>query len=145
MRSSPPKADSPFRSEIKGGTKNAKSALGQQGEELVRRYFEHLGCRIIGMNVRLGPKEIDLIVRDGTEIVFVEVKTRRSNFFGEPEEAVTYKKLRLLEQAVALYIRNNPQTKKIRLDVVSLLWSSNKAKPILSHFKNVEGVSGMAF
>lgn len=125
--------------------KNAKSALGKQGEELVCRYFENMGYEIVGMNVRLGPKEVDLIARDGSETVFVEVKTRRSNFFGEPETAVTFKKLRLLEQAVALYVRKNPQTKKVRLDVVAILWPSNKAKPTLNHFKNVEGVSGLAF
>ena len=62
---------------------------GKIGEDLAAKYLERNGLRIIERNYRFERGEIDLIAEEGEELVFVEVKTRRSNAFGAPEDAVT--------------------------------------------------------
>lgn len=98
----------------------ARGELGRRGEAFARAYFEQHGYRILGQNVRLGRHEIDLIVRDGRVTVFVEVKTRRTDQFGTPEEAVTKRKLHHMEQAVARYLRRHPDVSAVRLDVIGV-------------------------
>jgi len=62
------------------------------GEDLAARYLERIGLRIIERNYRFEGGEIDIIAEEGEEVVFVEVKSRRSNAFGTPEDAVTEEK-----------------------------------------------------
>ena len=113
---------------------------GVEGERLAKIYAEHLGWKIIGENVRLGHKEIDLIAKDKKTIVFLEVKTRRGDEFGTPEESVTKKKLHRLDAAIALYLRDHPEIKNIRLDVIAITYPlSGHAKPKLKHIKGAAG------
>ena len=67
-------------------------SFGREGERIAVDYLTEKGYRILRRNYRFGRGEIDIIAQDGTELVFVEVKTRRTSAFGEPEEAVTPKK-----------------------------------------------------
>ena len=62
---------------------------GKVGEDLAANFLEQIGFKIIKRNYRFERGEIDLIAEEGDELVFVEVKARRSTTFGTPEEAVT--------------------------------------------------------
>ena len=76
-----------------------RRVVGQAGEEAVARWYESAGYAVLDRNWRIREGELDLVVRNAGTIVFCEVKTRRSDAFGLPVEAVTAKKrqrLRLL-------------------------------------------------
>ena len=122
-----------------------RQAIGRRGEALARRYLESRGCTVVGENVRLGKKEVDLIVRDGRDLVFVEVKTRSGVDFGTPEEAVTRRKLQLLERAMALYLRQHRDERRVRLDVVAIVWPGPDRRPTLRHYRAVGDGGTLAF
>jgi putative endonuclease len=100
--------------------------IGKMGEQLVAEKYTQLGFNIIGSNVRLHGfrqiGEIDLIAAKDKELVFVEVKTRRSNSFGFPADAVGVLKQQKLVRAAKLYILKNPQYQDwdLRFDVAEV-------------------------
>jgi putative endonuclease len=83
-----------------------------------RRAFWHYrlrGYRIIGTNVRAGRNELDLIVRRGRDLTFVEVKQRRSSGFGGALGAVDAEKRRRVRRAAQVWLSRNPQPPYIRV------------------------------
>ena len=108
--------------------------LGEKGEQRAKIYLENLGYKIIAINWRERKFEIDIIAIDKSELVFVEVKTRSTDVFGEPEEAVTSKKQEHLIKGADFYIQENEVDYESRFDVVSIILNSNQEK--IKHFKN---------
>ena len=101
-------------------------ARGKGAEELVARYFQEKGFRLLARNwsTRLG--EVDLIVEKGTLIVFVEVRFRSSIAFGRPEETITPAKRRKVVLAAFQYAewRGLLHQRVLRFDVVAVLEGS---------------------
>lgn len=98
-----------------------KTQAGAYGETLALQYLLKKGYTFIARNVRMGHKEIDLILRDGQTIVFFEVKARTSNAFGAAREAVNEQKQRLLIQAARAYLQRNRQAEvSARFDVMEV-------------------------
>ena len=95
--------------------------MGIRGETIAVKYLEEKGFQILERNWRFSRAEIDIIARDGDVLVFVEVKTRSSDIFGEPEESVTPKKEALLKDAAAVYMQQVNHEWEIRFDIVSIL------------------------
>jgi putative endonuclease len=95
--------------------------LGKAGEALAMAHLEGKGYRILEKNWRWGREEIDIIARDGSFIVIVEVKTRASDFFAEPEASVTKSKQRILIRAANAYVNNRRQSGEVRFDIISIL------------------------
>lgn len=81
----------------------SRDSLGKHGEDLAAAFFRARGFEIMERNWSCRFGEIDLICRQGETIHFVEVKTRRSDRFGYPEEAVTAVKLNHLRLAIESY------------------------------------------
>ena len=102
--------------------------LGKQGEELAAAYLEKKGYRILEKNWRQWRHEIDIIALSGKYLVVVEVKTRQSNFFGEPETAVTREKQKSLIRAANAYIRYRNLQDEVRFDIVSVIISNTGEK-----------------
>jgi putative endonuclease len=100
---------------------NARAALGKKGEDLALQYLLKKGYKLLKRNWRFRHKEVDIIAEDGRDLVFVEVKTRSSEWFGTPEDAVDERKQRYLMAAAEAYIRNRDIDTNIRFDVVSIL------------------------
>ena len=97
-----------------------RRALGAEGEACAATFLTRRGYRIVDRNVRAGGVEVDLIVKQGTLIAFVEVKTRRSNAYGAPELAVDAAKQARLVRAAAAWLRENPgRARRVRFDVVT--------------------------
>lgn len=102
------------------------SELGRHGEDLAAAEYESRGYAIIGRNVRVHSikqiGEIDLVAVRKNEIVFIEVKTRRSKAFGSGTESVSYLKQRKLIRAAKLFLLRHPQydTWNWRLDVAEV-------------------------
>jgi len=82
---------------------SAGHLLGREGEQLAARFLERRGYRVIGSGFRARRGEIDLVCRRGDRLVLVEVKTRSSDRFGTPIEAVGPRKRRALQAAAAEY------------------------------------------
>lgn len=96
--------------------------FGQKGESYAAQLLEKNGYKIIERNFRKPWGEIDIIaVKDGV-LVFVEVKARKTDKFGLPEEAVTPRKIAKIKRVGELYMQLHPELpKKARIDVVSIL------------------------
>ena len=94
-------------------------ALGAEGEARAAEHLRRRGYRIVARNVRADGVEIDLIARRGSLIVFVEVKTRRSQSLGPPEQAVdARKRARLVRGAAAWLHAHRGWARCVRFDVI---------------------------
>jgi putative endonuclease len=91
------------------GTPDRRAQLGEFGEQLARRHLESGGYHYVDRNWRCRAGEIDLIMRDGDELVFVEVKTRRGERAGRAEEAISPAKARKLLAAGEWYVSDHPE------------------------------------
>ena len=110
--------------------------FGDSGEVLAEDFLKGKGYEILDRQflTRLG--EIDLVAREGNEVVFVEVKTRHDLTFGYPEESVTPFKLRKIAMTAELYLRTQKiRNAKYRIDVVSILFTHGV--PEIEHFIGV--------
>jgi len=94
---------------------------GRRGEALASAYLEQLGWTLLEANWRWGRAEIDLIGMEGEVLVFVEVKTRRTEVFGQPEAFVSNRKMELMAAAAAEYMSRIQHEWEIRFDVVSVV------------------------
>ncbi|HOI87690.1 MAG TPA: YraN family protein [Lentimicrobium sp.] len=102
--------------------------LGKLGEELAQKHLRENGYTIRETNWRYGKDEIDIIAESGEMLVIVEVKTRRSAGFGEPEVFVNKAKQRFLVRAAQAYIERHEVTKETRFDVVSVVLTSTSKR-----------------
>lgn len=94
---------------------------GRIGERLAVALLRQAGYRVLEQNVRCGRVELDIIAREGTVLVFVEVKARWSDRFGAPEEAITPAKRRNLLSAAGQYLRGHHlEDQEWRVDVLAL-------------------------
>lgn len=107
--------------------------IGKTGETLAAEYLKESGYQILETNWRFGKDEVDLIAREGDYMVFVEVKTRQSSLFGEPEESVNKEKQRFLIRAADVYLTKNNIEIESRFDIVSILIKGNQHK--INHIK----------
>lgn len=98
--------------------------LGSKGEMLAARFLLDKGYAVLHYNWRSGHKEIDLIAKERDTIVFVEVKSRSSEQYGNAADAVTPQKMNLLISAAESYIKRNSVNLKFRFDVVTVIGNS---------------------
>lgn len=94
--------------------------LGKWGESVAAVHLEAKGFRLVERNWRSIYGEIDIIAQDSAELVFVEVKTRRGNQMGTPEEALTRQKAEKLRQLAQLYLAENGSEQGWRIDLVAI-------------------------
>lgn len=112
-----------------------KRLLGQRGEEIACNALEKGGYRILEKNFRCKQGEIDIIAEEKGVICFVEVKSRFSEGFGLPEEAVTvWKQKKLLTAAVIYLERKKIKSQDMRFDIVSVDLRSEKARILKNAF-----------
>lgn len=102
-----------------------KKHIGDRGEEQAAAYLKKQGYIILETNWRFRKLEVDIIARQADIIVFVEVKTRSTNEFGEPESFVSLKKQRFIISAAHQYIIDNNIDLEARFDVISVLQINN--------------------
>lgn len=96
--------------------------VGREGEALAASYLEAAGYAIVARNVRTKLGEIDLIARDGHVLVFVEVKSRRSERFGRGVDAVDARKQARLRRLAEAYLGTRSGSEAVRFDVVDVLF-----------------------
>lgn len=108
--------------------------LGKIGEQLAADYLHRHGYSILERNFIYDKAEIDIIARKEDLIIVVEVKTRNSDFFGDPQDFVTKGKIKLLVKAANEYLLSNELDMEVRFDVIAVL--KNKHIEQLEHFEN---------
>ena len=99
-----------------------RRSYGSEGEYAVRDYLTGRGYRVLDMNYRRGPGEIDVIARQGARVVFVEVKRRSSLRYGRPSEAVNRQKQAHILRTAQLYLQERRLADApVRFDVIEVL------------------------
>ncbi len=113
----------------------SKNETGRLGEQIARDYLTARGYRILQQNLRTPFGEFDLIAQTPNELVFVEVKYRRTVAFGRPEEALTRLKLAHLANGIAWYLDRFRIRGPYRLDVVAI--TEHDGRRTIRHLKEV--------
>jgi putative endonuclease len=99
--------------------------LGKKGEALAVDFLTQKGYDILSTNYRFKHLEIDIIAKNNSQIVFVEVKTRQTSFLAGPEETVTKSKQKLIIKAANQYIIENEIDEESRFDIISIILNNN--------------------
>lgn len=110
---------------------------GAWGEDQAERFLKQKGFTILGRRVRLDRDELDLVARSGGVLVFVEVKTRKSEEFGRAISSVDRAKRASLSRAAVHYLlklREKPD--HFRFDVVEVIGEKDKGEPEIRHIEN---------
>jgi len=111
--------------------------LGVLGEDLATEHLVSTGYEIIARNHKSALGEIDIIAKRGGILVFVEVKTKTSNFFGRPEEMVTPTKQVKLKNLTNDYLSKNSHNGPVRIDVIAVNINSPRDHANIKHFDDL--------
>ena len=110
--------------------------IGNIGEGLALKFLKGKGFRLIEKNYHIRGGEIDLIMENDDILLFAEVKTRNSIKFGEPEDAITARKIKKLIRAILHYLHENPSKKSWHCDLIAIKFISRKQAQI-SQIKDI--------
>ena len=99
--------------------------LGNKGEQLAVSHLQKKGYTVLERNYRFQKAEIDIIAQQGNIVAIVEVKTRTSSDFGNPEDFVSPKKIKLLVKAADEFITTNDLDVEVRFDIIAILHEKN--------------------
>ncbi len=108
--------------------------LGKKGEILAANYLKRKGYQILDINWRFKKAEIDIISLKDDILAVVEVKTRSSDYFGNPQDFVKSKKINLLVEAVNEYVISKNLDVEVRFDIVAILNKNNSFE--ITHLKD---------
>lgn len=109
--------------------------LGKKGEILAGKFLEAAGYQILAYNWRHRHTEIDCIAQNGNVLIFVEVKTRSTDYFGHPEESVDDSKIEKIRRTADAYIEKHDHNGEIRFDIVSIVKKPGDSEKIF-HIKD---------
>ncbi|MDY5969891.1 MAG: YraN family protein [Bacteroidales bacterium] len=115
--------------------------LGRIGENLAEKYLVNHDFKIVERDWRLGHNDIDLIAWDGNELVFIEIKTRRSNKCAEPEEWVDLEKQRSYVRLADYYVTKNNIEEEVRFDIIGIILNAQRQE--LHHLRRAFDASSV--
>ena len=130
-----------LKSKFAGKAKPEHLRRGELGERAAKKFLQKLGLKFLAANFRSERGEIDLVFRDEDCLVFIEVKTRSSEEWSRPADAVDARKKKLLSQTALDYLRllKNPQV-KFRFDIVEVLLADGAVREV-RHLPNTFALS----
>ena len=108
--------------------------LGKKGEQLAIDFLINNEYTILEKNYRYLKAEVDIIAQKDDTLVAVEVKTRTSAYFGNPQDFVNPKKIKLLTSAIDFYVNNNDLDVEVRFDIIAVI--TNKKETKIEHLKD---------
>ncbi|MDF2760533.1 MAG: hypothetical protein K0S99_3168 [Thermomicrobiales bacterium] len=116
-------------------TQTTRQVLGTAGEQLARRHLEQRGYRFVAANWRRPYGELDLIMRDGDVLVFVEVKTRSSERLVTAEESLTPAQARRLLRGAQYFLAEREELANLfwRIDLIAITLTPTGAVSRLTH------------
>lgn len=126
------------------GSQDPRHSLGSRGERLATSFLKKLGYHILALGHRKKLGEIDIIAVDGQCVVFVEVKTWRSDADADPSAAVnSAKQDKITRTALAYLKKHRLLNQPARFDVVTVVWDgSDDTEPKIRHYKHAFEASG---
>ncbi len=107
--------------------------IGELAEQLAQAHLVKLGYQILDTNYHYGHLELDIVARDGEELVIVEVKARNGIRYEHPSEAVTNNKIKRIVEAADGYIQEKNWQGETRFDIVTIIFFGQNFE--LEHFK----------
>ncbi len=119
---------------------NVNQVCGVSGEKIAAEYLRLSGYRLLERNYRTGRLEVDIVASEGRCLVFVEVKTRRSERFGDGLDAVTKNKILNIRKAAFGYLSSKTGGAvfdEIRIDVIAIDISAYRGEMLLRHLKGI--------
>ncbi len=120
-----------------------RQRVGKLGERIALQHLVDNGYIVLCQNWRAREGEIDLVVKDGEQIVFVEVKTRTSHAYGWPEESITLAKRRHMQKAAWEYLdAHQLLDTDWRIDVIAIDLSPSGRLERLEHYQYAVGYDG---
>jgi len=108
--------------------------LGKKGEQLAIDFLIDKGYKVLEKNYRYLKAEVDIIVQKNNVLAVIEVKTRSSAYFGNPEEFVNPKKIKLLLSAIDYYVVERDLDVEVRFDIIAII--TNKKETKIEHLKD---------
>ncbi|MFC1712891.1 YraN family protein [Candidatus Poribacteria bacterium] len=116
---------------------DSRKEVGAKGEKLAAKFLKRKGYKIIQRNYNCKLGEIDIIAEQDRTIIFVEVKTRRTQEFGPPQNAITAAKRSQISKVALFYIREKKLVdQSCRFDVIGITFSPESRKPEIEHIEN---------
>lgn len=114
---------------------DARHALGERGEQAAEAHLRRAGLRTLARRYRTPVGELDLVMREGDTIVFVEVKTQRDERYADPEQRVSLEKQRKTARCAAWYLNaHRKQDAACRFDVVTVICDTEP--PRVTHHRD---------
>lgn len=112
--------------------------IGEFGETLAKNYLIKHGYKIIDANVKLSYQELDVVALKDNQVVFIEVKTRISQFYGPAENAFQFTKLERFRRGMEMYMgHKNLQAEQVRADLITVDIDYIKKTAKIRHYKDV--------
>jgi len=108
--------------------------LGKKGEDLAVEFLQGKGYKILDRNWRFKKAEVDIIAQKNEVLAIIEVKTRSSDYFGNPQDFVNQKKIQLLVEAINEYVTSRDLDVEVRFDIIAIL--KNKSTFEIEHLKD---------
>ena len=108
--------------------------LGKEGEKIAIDYLIKHEYVILEKNYRYLKAEVDIIVQKENILIAVEVKTRSSDYFGDPQDFISPKKIKLLVSAIDYYVIENDLDVEVRFDIIALIKQKNAFQ--IEHLKD---------
>ena len=102
--------------------------LGKLGEQLAVDFLIKKGYKIKEKNWRFQKAEVDIIAQKENILAIIEVKTRTTDYFGNPQDFITPQKIKLLTKAIDEYVVKNDLDVEVRFDVIGIINNKNETK-----------------
>lgn len=116
---------------------DVRKIFGDRGEVLAAAYLQKKGLQVLHKQYRTPFGEIDLVCQDGNEVIFVEVKSRKTHTFGYPEESITQEKLRhMVASAEFILEQKHWSVRPWRIDVIAIEF--DQTPPHVEHFSAID-------
>lgn len=112
----------------------AHNDLGRSGEDMAEDYLKRFGYIILERNWRYGSYELDIVAEHDDVLVIVEVKTRRNEVYGRPQDAVTPAKIRRTVIAADAFIKERRIDLRVRFDVITIVGRGEQAH--IEHYED---------
>ena len=116
---------------------NERQRLGRNGEDLALAFLEQKGFKPVARNYRFRGGELDLVMRDGDILVFIEVRTKHAVNRGTPLETVDFKKRRQIERTARYFLAREKISDDVfcRFDVIGIVMAAGRP-PLIEHITN---------
>jgi putative endonuclease len=108
--------------------------IGDKAEAIAQQFVSKLGYQILDTNWYHGHLELDIVAKDGNELVIIEVKSRNGIRYEHPSEAITNTKIKRIVEAADAYIQEKDIEQETRFDVITVIFIGQKFE--LEHFKD---------